>query len=286
MRWTRLAFLVPAAALSLALGAPSAEAQTLDELRRQYLIPVPNTLVPILSERARSSPGSSSGSPGAYGAGWGDFFVGGGLQARTRYAPSDRDGVDGSLVFGFGLGNARDLIGLEVALTSLSTFDSGFFQRSALGLKAHRILPGNVGVGVGVENIMLNGDTDTDQSYYGVVSKVWDPSGWSPLLSTTTSIGIGNGRFRSEEDFNNDTGSVNLFASVGVQVFEPVSVIADWTGQDLTLAASIVPFRAVPLVITPGFADVTGSAGDGARFILGFGMGMNISQIPGQLFPR
>jgi len=60
--------------------------------------------------------------------------------------------------------------------------------------------------------------------------------------------------------------------SVGVRVLSPLSLIADWTGQDLMLGASIVPFVRLPLFIAPAFADVTGSAGDGARFVLGVGM--------------
>jgi hypothetical protein len=35
----------------------------------------------------------------------------------------------------------------------------------------------------------------------------------------------------------------------------------------------VAPRRRVPLVIDAGFADITGSAGDGARFILGAGLG-------------
>ena len=58
---------------------------------------------------------------------------------------------------------------------------------------------------------------------------------------------------------------------MGLRAIDRVSLIADWTGQDLNLGASIVPFRNLPLVITPAVADVTGNAGDGARFILGVG---------------
>ncbi len=65
--------------------------------------------------------------------------------------------------------------------------------------------------------------------------------------------------------------SVNVFGSVGLRVAETVSLIADWTGQDLTIGASIAPFRNLPLVITPAVADITDNAGDGARFILGVG---------------
>jgi hypothetical protein len=47
------------------------------------------------------------------------------------------------------------------------------------------------------------------------------------------------------------------------------------TGQDLNLAASVVPWRCVPAVLTLGFADITRSAGDGPRFVAGLGLGLH-----------
>ncbi len=87
------------------------------------------------------------------------------------------------------------------------------------------------------------------------------------------SVGLGGGRFRSEHDVQKGIDSVNVFGSVGLRLAEPLSLIADWTGQDLTIGTSIAPFRNIPIVITPAVADVTGNAGDGARFILGVGFG-------------
>ncbi|MBO1349159.1 MAG: hypothetical protein EBE86_018005 [Hormoscilla sp. GUM202] len=51
--------------------------------------------------------------------------------------------------------------------------------------------------------------------------------------------------------------------------------IAEWTGQDLTVGISVVPFQNLPLVITPAVTDITGNAGDGSRFILGIGYGFS-----------
>ena len=274
--------LIPIILVAAFTAVGTASAQTTAEIRDRYRVPVPDSIAVLLGGAARSQPGSSSGSPAAFGAGWGDFFVGAGFQARTRYS----DDEDGSAVVGFGLGNARRLIGMEVALTSGSTIRSGFFERTSVSFKVNRILPRSFGVAVGYENAVTFGDgADGGRSLYGVISKVWDPSSWSPLLSTTTTLGVGGGRFLPEDELaRGDDGGANIFASIGVQVFEPMSVIADWTGQDLTIAASIVPFRRLPLVITPGVADLTGRAGDGARFIIGAGVGLHIKQMPGALF--
>jgi hypothetical protein len=91
---------------------------------------------------------------------------------------------------------------------------------------------------------------------------------------------VGNGRFRREEDVVAGRETVNVFGAVALRVAEPVSLTADWTGQDLYAAVSVRPVRRVPLVATVGVADITGSAGDGARLIVSVGYGLRIPRIP------
>ncbi|WP_261222245.1 S-layer homology domain-containing protein [Ancylothrix sp. D3o] len=249
--------------------APEDPASLRDELR----IPIPQAAL-LLPSFSSISPGSSSGSPTAFGADYGNAFIGASFQARTRYTNLS----DGAVSFGFGVGDAQKSVGLEVAVAVLDLANSGrgdpgTLGRGSVSFKLHRILPDDMAVAVGVENLLVWGGTDSGTSLYGVVSKVFrlQDSPEKPFSSLTASVGLGTGRFKSEWDFENGQGSVNVFGSLGLRVAEPVSLIADWTGQDLTLGASIVPFRNIPLVITPAFADITGNAGDGARFILGIG---------------
>ncbi|NJN23909.1 MAG: hypothetical protein HC810_05320 [Acaryochloridaceae cyanobacterium RL_2_7] len=83
--------------------------------------------------------------------------------------------------------------------------------------------------------------------------------------------GAGAGRYRTIFDLDNENGDPNVFGSVAFRVFEPVNVISEWTGQDLTVGLSIQPIPKVPFVITPAFTDITGNAGDGWRFVMGAG---------------
>lgn len=242
-------------------------------LKEQLRIPIPQAAL-LLPNLSSISPGSSSGSPTAFGADYGNAFIGASFQARTRYTES----ADGAVSLGFGVGDAQKSVGLEVAVAILDLANSGrgdpgAFGRGSVSFKLHRLLPDDMGVAVGVENLLVWGGTDSGTSVYGVVSKVFrfQDNPQKPFSSLTASLGLGTGRFKSESDFENGEGSVNVFGSLGLRVAEPVSLIADWTGQDLTLGASIVPFKNIPLVITPAFADITGNAGDGARFILGIG---------------
>jgi hypothetical protein len=257
------------------LGAHGVAAQNVDSLRASYILPLPPS-VEVGRTAIRSSPGSSSGTPVAYGAEWGDLFLGAGFQNRMRYVKNlpYRQRVDGAVVGGFGLGNPRKILGIEAAITSFSTVRTGFFRHSSFSFKVHRALPWNMAIAYGWEDWIRTKGLDGGSSMYGVVSsyiRTREPYG-SPFSSITLSAGLGGGRFQTEDAIIAQKHGVNAFGSVGVRVLSPVSLIADWTGQDLTLGASIVPFVRIPLFLTPAFADVTGTAGDGARFIIGAGL--------------
>lgn len=282
------AFSVPSAAIigaaetspvEISQNGDSMDIADEEKLREQLRIaPLPVTLTPS-TLGAAASPGSSSGSPTAFGASFGQVFAGASYQQRTRFTETS----DGAISGGFGLGDARKYAGLEVAISVLDLSsrnnDDKAFDRGSFSFKLHRALPNNWAVAVGYENAIVWGFTDAGSSVYGVVSKIvpFKNSPAEPFSSLTISAGIGNGRFRTEDDFNRDKDTVNFFGSAGLRVIEQASVIADWTGQDLTLGASIVPFRNLPIVITPAVADITGSAGDGARFILGVGFSRSFS---------
>ncbi len=260
-------------------------AQQADSLRARMIVGIPDSL-DVLDIVARTAPGSSAGSPTAFGPSWGDGYAGLGLTNRARYMPSRPfsefwDGADGAVSVGFGVGNARDKVGLDVNIASYSTWKRGLGTRMGISFKLHRVFDGNWGVGVGYENAITRGPVDSDPSLFLAVSKVWQHEAWNPFISITGTVGAGDGRFRFERDVAAGKDTWNVFGSVGLQGWQPVSLIADWTGQDLVLGASVVPFelpgmpddlKDISLVVTAGFADLTGSAGDGVRFILGVGL--------------
>jgi F0F1-type ATP synthase membrane subunit c/vacuolar-type H+-ATPase subunit K len=271
-----------ATAAVLCVGLAGAAHAQQDTLRQRYVLtpPVPleggGVLTAAAAQAARSAPALTVASPTAFGAAWGQAFVGAGFQARTRRAPSGRDGMDGTAVAGFGIGDPFRLVGLEVAVTALGTVES--FGRFGASFRVHRRLPGAAALAAGWENAIEGRGADGGSSLYAVASNGWTlaPSPRDPFSSVVVNLGVGSGRFLPEDRFRAGEDGVNVFASVSVRVAEPVSVVADWTGQDLALAASLAPLARVPLVVSAGLADVTGSAGDGARFILGVGFGFEI----------
>jgi hypothetical protein len=225
--------------------------------------------------QVRLGPAASVSVPTAFGVDAGELFLGASYQGRTRYTEED----DAAVVAGLGLGTRR-IVALEVALTSYSTLRGAPLETGGMSFKLHRQLPRGTSVAVGWENAVLWGGSDDAGSLYAVGTRV------IPLRRDAAerfsvgvvTVGVGNGRFRFEEDDADDNETVNVFGAVGLRVSDPLSVVADWTGQDLNLAASVTPIRRVPLVLTAGVADLTGSAGDGARFILSLGYGLAFRQ--------
>ena len=259
--------------------------QILDSLRRRYELPLlPAT--EVAATASRFAPGHNTQSQSAYGANFGDGFIGAGFASRTRTGASS----DGSAVAGFGLWNARDYLGVEVSVFSFSTVREGFGQNGALGLKLHRVFPGNFALAIGGENLAGWGSLDAPKTYYGVASKVFRlrQREGDPFGSLTANLGVGDGRFSPNFDSlttTSDRGSIGVFGSAGLRVHEKVTLIGDWGGQDLSLGVSILPLRWVPLVITPAWADVLQRREHKSAFLLGVALGFKFTQVRNIFMP-
>jgi hypothetical protein len=264
------------APLLLALFVGEGYGQEVDSIRARYLLRVPTATQRDPS--AWMAPGVSLGVPSALGASYGDAFIAIGYQDRTRLF----DKADGAAAFGFGVGNPRSEIGLELVVTSFGTVET--CCRGGVSLKLHRFVRQNVAVAVGVENATTwkvnapDGEaaTDAGRSYYGVTSATFalrETPG--PFSAVSVSAGIGGGRFRSLSAIREERASVQPFGSIGVRVLRQASVIADWTGHDLRMGASITPLARLPLAIAPAVADLTSKP----RFVIGLGVGFDYSPI-------
>lgn len=215
----------------------------------------------------RASPSITIINPSAYGASWKSAGIGFGFQERVRF----KDNSDGVIGLGFGLGNSQKSVGAQIGISLVDV--SAPFRDGAINLKLHRRLPQDFAVALGVQGLTTWGNTDGGSSVYGVVTKRFElrKNRSKAFSEMYTTLGVGGGQFRSESDIDNGNATLGVFSSLAVKVADPVGFVAEWTGQDLTLGIPLVLFRNLPVVIVPGLTDVTGSAGDGARFILGFG---------------
>jgi hypothetical protein len=249
-----------ALAVSLALpGALSAQS------RDVYLIP---EMTDVSSTMGRAQPGVAASSPVGFGPSRGDIFAGFGYQVKAPGTGAQ----DGALSVGGGFLNPNETVGIEAVLTSLSTIRGGFGSRLVGALKVHKVVNG-WGLGLGYEGIYLNGNEfDTKPSVYFAGTRVLQVREAPTFNSATINLGIGNGRFQSASDFAAGETGIGFFLSSSIQINAWSSAIIDYTGAQTNLALSFVPFKTLPIVITPSMNDITGEAGDKARLALGAGM--------------
>lgn len=223
--------------------------------------------------------GSSLNTPTAFGGRWGFAYTALTIQSRDRYTNT----ADGAGSAGLSIGNPEKWVGLDITLTIVDLAGVDAFQDGSLSFRLHRHLGWGFAVAAGYENGISWGERDGGKSFFGVVSKkisLTEKSAWRPEV--TMSLGAGNGRFRPEKTvietnpgvtyghIGNNAG-LGVFGSFGVTPVRFMSLITEWTGQDLYFGTSFVPLS-VPgmgIGLSAGVADITGTAGDGARVVFG-----------------
>lgn len=230
-----------------------------------------------VSPLAIAAPGGGYYTPGAFGSAWGFGGVGVGLQRRSRY----NTGADGAVGVSFGLGNPSHL-GLDVGVAILDLRPNtqgrgGFGQRGSFSFKLHRRVKPELAVAAGLENVLNWGGTDVPATGYAVVTRRFRlrPTNDEAFSRASISLGLGSGRFRSEHALATGGSPVGVFANASVSILPSASGFVEWTGQDMGAGITLVPLRSIPLIVTPAVTDLTGSAGDGARWVLGVGYGFH-----------
>jgi hypothetical protein len=241
-----------------------------ESLRQQLLIK------PLAVGRKVSyAPGSTAGGPTAFGADFGDAYSG---LAFSNRRPTN-DTADAAFSTGFGLGDARRTVGLEVNVSSGSI--AKFGSNGDLGLKLHRNLPGNAAIAVGFDSGITWGkaNRDTVSTVYGVATKVFqlNPKNAVNKMPLTVSLGIGGGRFRSYNTLDAGGNNLGVFGSLGLQVAPQASVVSTWTGRDLNLGMSFVPVKSMPIFVTAAAANVLRNHDNNTLFTLSVGVGFNYS---------
>ncbi|WP_373462088.1 MULTISPECIES: hypothetical protein [unclassified Calothrix] len=241
-----------------------------NRLRQELLI---EPILEIPRPRA-ASPGSSAGTPSAFGASWGQAFIGGG-----GFIPFDGK-ADGSLSVGFGLGDAVKSVGLEVDINIYSVGGQkellgDFGESGGVGFKLHKFFADGTAVAVAWSNPITWGEGNrAKDTIYGVVTRAFYLQPNSPnKLPLTVSLGVGTGSFRSLGALRDRSADnpPNFFGSLGLRVIPEASLVASWTGSALNLGASFAPFQNIPVVINTIFTDVTDNSVSSTGFSLSAG---------------
>jgi S-layer homology domain len=266
---------------------------------------IPSQVPEIVAGTATSTfPVGGLGTPTAFGANWGDFFLGAGYQGETRPAILTPIGtppgtVKGPETFaysvGFGLGDSRNFLGLETVATTYNRTNltpgsaaPGSFENGGISFKLHKLLGDNFAIAAGYENAVTFGDNafggantpdggvNGGRTGYGVASLILNPDPNMGFFSNTTlSVGAGAGRFRSIGDIRANNDNINVFGSLGTRLFSNVSLVGDWNGQDLSVGLPItIPFGGgSAFQVTPAIVDIANPETGGSRFSVSGGLG-------------
>ena len=233
----------------------------------------------VADKEGAISPALTVLTPIGFGGYLGSVSIGGAYQSRTRNGNND----DGNASVSISLGNPKDWVGLDLTWNIQGLSDShgapNNFGDGTLGLQISRLVSDDLSIGLGVENFarFSGRNVSNFQSYYLVATKIFtlDEDLTQPFSVLYTSIGSGTGRFLSTETVDLYGGNgVNVFGSAAIQVVQGINGIFEWSGKDIDIGLSFVPFRDFPLVITPAVVDITGNAGDGARFVITANIGL------------
>jgi hypothetical protein len=247
-----------------------------DLLNRMSIGTVPEVTTAAVRKPV-NAPATGVTTPSAFGANWGDIFVGAGYQSNLP-AVIAPPGDGNSTVYGagIGLGNARDFVGLEASYTAAGTTVA---DRGGVNFKLHKLLGENVAIAAGWENAIRNGYTaanDPKDTYYGVVTGIL-PVG--ETSNFTASVGAGNGRFRNFDDLTADNNTTNIFGGLGFRFSENIAVAADYNGRNfsVSLPLTVKLGDSVGLQVTPALLDVAGDQNTGpkSRFAIGGGIGVH-----------
>lgn len=254
----------PAAATAQAAPSTPAADQVRDDLRIEPLT--------TAADPAQTFPPSpNAGIPSAFGAEWGDVFFSASLAGADRLRPE----ADGSLSMGFGLGDARRAIGVELAYNLQSIRQFG--ENGGFDAKVHRDVYSSddtqVAAAVGINNFVSYGSdaAGTTSSVYGVVTAahLLQPDHPVNRLPITATLGAGSGYFSGE---NTDVG---VIAGVGLQVHPQFSINTAWSGVGLNVGASIVPEPTLPLTLNLLYGDIGNNTPAGSVAVLSIGYGFN-----------
>jgi len=259
------------------------------KLSKKYLIPAALGFLGLSSPVSAATPtgiynytpnnhGKSVTTPVAWGASNNVVFMGVGGTYQSPYS----DNADGAAALGFGLGDPKKNVGVQVTFINLDLTEWGEYS-SAIHLS--RDLGNADAIGVGVENIMLTDGGDSDRSYYVVYSRAsQDPSVINPKTNKSKlhySVGLGKGRFSDMSPMDTADGKgehgTYVFGNVSYEVYDTCNVITDWNGMNLNAGVSkSFMVEKIPFAVTVGVADLTGYSGDGARLVVAGGFGFKL----------
>jgi hypothetical protein len=223
-----------------------------DTLSFQFVNPVPTTTV-----------GTSTVFESGY---LGQINCGLAFQHSSRLNPyRNWENPDVNLATYVGLGNPYKWLGLGISFNLLGLTNSqgakNNFGASSIDFQISRAITKKIHIGAGGYNLIQVNTTDNDKlrTYYlqlsGVITLKYSNS--KSFSNLYWNLGVGNGRYQDSELFLSlKNESVNLYGSAALQILPRSNLIVEWTGSELAIATSIIPFKKLDFHFMTGFSDL------------------------------
>lgn len=164
-----------------------------------------------------------------------------------------------------GLGNPHKWVGIGISFNLLGlSNDNGAknnFGESSIDFQLSRAITKYIHLGAGIFNAIQVNPTpiNTLRTYYIQASgmlpiKADNKKSFSTLY---LNIGLGNGKFQKRESFLGlENESVRVYGSAALQVLPRSNLIVEWSGAELAVAASIIPFKKLNFNFMTGLSDL------------------------------
>lgn len=180
---------------------------------------------------------------------------------------------DGNISGGFAFGNARKYVGVSVGiLVDAVGVDQHFDKNGSWSLRINRYLGQSTALAIGGTMGGWGAMHNQSHGYYLAMTH-----GFDTKIPVTVNFGVGTGGYYSIAQ--SQTGSDSLkkigaFGGVGVSLFKNSSVIADYTGQQLSLGANYIFtfFKKLPIFISVAAVNVGKHNGDNPYMQSSLGM--------------
>jgi len=225
--------------------------------------------------RKWTEPGISSGLPTGFGNGWGTatFFVA--LTPQSKFG-----GSDGSLGFGFGIGDPIEWVGVSVNIVAEGLYPDDLIKRSATdyfkfsldngGVNLHfsRNLPNLFSIAYGRAHVLSWGvepeiRRNYKQSQYLVLSKILLRQGESPWFSRfAATLGVGDKGYLPFEHYISERKFMWPFAGVNVRIHDPVSLSLESQSSEFSIGVNIAPLSKYPLHLQISANNLLSRAGN------------------------
>jgi hypothetical protein len=207
------------------------------------------------------------GIPSGFGAPRGFGFVS--FAATDRRERGRSGDWDGSMVLGFGLGNAQTAIGITPVVEITSVTPSHFGSSGRLGLHFSRRFPfGNSwqgAAGLGLQNLLTWGDSSVLDPEWNLSFSSVRPADTTLGIPILISAGYGSGVSR----FGSDPG---FYGGVGIGVHKSFGLSMAWYGDEAITGVNFWPFPEKNLLISLGIGDTFNNV-SGRRILLTVSLG-------------